>query len=157
MKAVKSRRSLIVVLLGCVLAASLLVAGPASAASRGFKLHNKSNVELKLIEAKSVPTYVCNNYVHCAPSHYAIDFEGRPGDGAALNPNGTHTWELKYKFSLAGGVGYAANLWYKIVGTEDIVTYQIETYNVSNESSCKVIGTKNYTCVAGGTDLEFKN
>jgi hypothetical protein len=157
MKAVRSRRSLIAVLLGCVVAASLLATGPASAASRGFKLQNKSSVELKLIEAKSVPTYVCNNFAHCAPSSYPIDFEGRPGDGSVLRPNGTDTWELKYKFSLFGGVGYAANLWYKIVGTEDIVTYQIETYNTSNESSCKVIGTKKYTCVAGGTDLEFKN
>jgi hypothetical protein len=149
MNAVKSRRSLIAMVLGCVLAASMFVAG--------FRLQNKSNVELKLIEAKSVPTYVCNSTVHCVASHYPIDFEGRPGDGSVLKPNGTDTWELKYKFGLFGGVGYAANLWYKIVGTEDMVTYQIETYNTSNESSCKVIGTQKYTCVAGGTDLEFKN
>jgi hypothetical protein len=157
MKAVRSRRSLIAVVLGCVLAASMLVAGPASAASRGFKIQNKSSVELKLVEAKSVPTYVCNSTVHCVPTHYPMEFEGRPGDGSVLQPNGTDTWELKYKFNLFGGVGYAANLWYKIVGTEDMVTYQIETYSTSNESSCKVIGTKKYTCVAGNTDLEFKN
>lgn len=157
MNAVKSRRGLIAIVLGCVLTASMLVAGPASAASRGFKLRNKSNVELKLVEAKTVPTYVCNSTVHCVPSHYPMDFEGRPGDGSALRPNGTDTWELKYSFSIFGGVGYAANLWYKIVGTDDMVTYQIETYNTSNESSCKVIGTARYTCVAGGTDLEFKN
>jgi hypothetical protein len=157
MNAVKSRRGLISVVLGCVVAASLLVAGPANAASRGFRLQNKSGVELKLIEAKSVPTYVCNSTVHCVPSHYPMDFEGRPGDGSILKPNGTDTWELKYKFNLFGGVGYAAELWYKIVGTDDTVTYQIETYNTSNESSCKVIGTKKYTCGAGGTDLEFKN
>jgi hypothetical protein len=156
MNAVKSRRALIAIL-GCVLTASMLVAGPASAASRGFKLRNKSNVELKLVEAKTVPTYVCNSTVHCVPSYYPMDFEGRPGDGSTLNPNGTDTWELKYKFSIVGGVGYAANLWYKIAGTDDMVTYQIETYNTSNESSCKVIGTAKYTCVAGGTDLEFKN
>jgi hypothetical protein len=157
MNAVKSRRSLVAVVLGCALAASMLAAGTASAASRGFKLHNKSSVELKLIEAKAVPSFVCNSHVHCVPSHYPIDFEGRPGDGSVLKPNGTDTWELKYKFSLFGGTGYAANLWYKIVGTNDEVTYQIETYNTSNESSCKVIGTQKYTCVAGGTDLEFKN
>jgi hypothetical protein len=135
----------------------MFVAGPASAASRGFRLQNKSSVELKLIEAKSVPTYVCNSTVHCVPSHYPMDFEGRPGDGSVVNPNGSQVWELKYKFGLFGGVGYAAELWYQIVGTSDKVSYQIETYNTSNESSCKVIGTKNYTCVAGGTDLEFKN
>jgi hypothetical protein len=157
MNAVKSRRSLVAVVLGCVLAALMVAAGPASAASRGFKLHNKSSVELKLIEAKAVPSFVCNSTVHCVPSHYPIDFEGRPGDGSALKPNGTDTWELKWKFSPFGGTAYAANLWYKVVGTNDEVTYQIETYNTDTESSCKVIGTKTYTCVAGGSSLEFKN
>jgi hypothetical protein len=157
MKTVKSRHGLIAIAVGCILTMSLLAAGPASAASRGFKLHNKSSVELQLVNAKPVPSYVCNSVVHCVPSHYRMDFEGRPGDGALLKPQGTHTWELKYGFSPFGGVQYAASLWYKIVGTEDLVNYQIEVYSTSNESSCKVIGTQKYTCVAGGTDLEFKN
>jgi hypothetical protein len=140
-----------------VLVASIVAAGPANAASRGFRLHNKSNVDLQLIEAKQVPTYVCNSTVHCVPSHYAMDFEGRPNNGSVLKPNATDAWELSYKFNLFGGVGYAAELWYKIAGTEDTVVYQIETYNTSNESSCKVRGTTKYSCVAGGTNLEFKN
>jgi hypothetical protein len=156
MNAIKSRRSLSVVVAGCILAASLFVAGPASAASRGFKIHNKSNAELQLVNAKAVPTYICNSFVHCVPTHYDMDFEGRPGDGSLLKANGTQTWELKYRFNFVGGIQYAANLWYKIVGTEDLVNFQIETYPTSNESSCKVHGTQKYTCVAGGTNLEFK-
>jgi hypothetical protein len=46
---------------------------------------------------------------------------------------------------------------YKIAGTDDTVNFTIETYNTSNESSCKVIGTSKYTCSAAGTKLEFKN
>lgn len=157
MNAVKSRRSLIAVALGCVLAASLLVAGPAGAASRGFKVHNKSSAELQLVEAKSVPTYVCNSYVHCVPSYYSMEFEGRPHDGSVMKPNDTQTWELKYGFSIFGGIQYAANVWYKIVGTQDLVNFQIETYPTANESSCKVHGTQKYSCVAAGTNLEFKN
>jgi hypothetical protein len=157
MNAVKSRRGLIAIAAGCILAASLFVAGPASAASRGFRIHNKSNVELQLVNAKPVPTYICNSVVHCVATHYDIDFEGRPADGSPLKPNDTQTWELKYGFSIFGGIQYAANVWYKIAGTEDLVNFQIETYPTSNESSCKVHGTQKYSCVAGGTTLEFKN
>lgn len=156
MNAVHSRRGLIAVAVGCVLAVSLLVVGSASAASRGFRLHNKSNVELQLIEAKKVPTFVCNNTVHCVPTHYEMDFEGRPGDGSIVQPGGSQVWELKYRFNIFGGIQYAAELWYKIAGTNDKVSYQIETYPTSNESSCKVHGTQKYTCSAGGTSLEFK-
>lgn len=52
--------------IGCVLAAALLTAGPASAASRGFKLHNESNHALTLEAAKPVPTYVCVDLARCA-------------------------------------------------------------------------------------------
>src|SRR5690349_15324733 len=100
-------RGVLVIVIGCVLAAALLVAGPASAASRGFKLHNESNHGLVLEAAKPVPAYKCLDLRLCVPTHNRMDFEGRPADGAVLHPGHTHDWELKYGFSPFGGVQYA--------------------------------------------------
>lgn len=86
-----------------------------------------------------------------------MDFEGRPADGAVLNPGHTHDWELKYGFSPFGGVQYAANLWYRIVGSSGTVEYTIETWSTSNESSCRVNGVAHFTCTAAGTKLTFKD
>lgn len=67
------------IVLGCVLAGALLTAGPASAASRGFKIYNLSSHPLKLVGVKAVPTG--------AGDLYPIDFsEGRPKDGEVLMP-----------------------------------------------------------------------
>jgi hypothetical protein len=145
------------IMIGCVLAAALLTAGPATAASRGFKLHNESNHALTLEAAKPVPTYTCLDLTHCIPTHNRMDFEGRPANDAVLNPGGTHDWELKYSFSIYGGIQYAANLWYKIAGTSGTVEYTIETWSTSNESSCRVHGTSMFTCTATGTKLTFKH
>ena len=64
---------------------------------------------------------MCIDIARCVPTHYPIDFEGRPANGAVPNAGHTHVWELKYGFSIFGGVQYAANLWYKIAGTEEPV------------------------------------
>ena len=71
--------------------------------------------------AKPVPAYICRDLTLCVPTHSPMDFEGRPANGAALNPGHTHDWELKYGFSPFGGVQYAANLWYQISGTNGTV------------------------------------
>ena len=42
----KTRRRAVAMLSGCVLAGALLIAGPASAASRGLVVHNQSNTSL---------------------------------------------------------------------------------------------------------------
>lgn len=146
-----------VLALGCVLLAALGAARPASAASRGFKLHNQSTHVLTLEAAKAVPTYKCIDLTRCVPTHYPMDLEGRPHNGAQLHAGQTHTWELKYGFSLLGGVQYAANLWYKIGGTNASVEYTIQTWSTSNESACKVIDSKQFTCTAEGTKLTFKH
>lgn len=135
----------------------LLSAGPASAESRGFKIHNTSKVALKLEAAKPVPTFVCGNIGRCVETKYPMDFEGRPANGSTLDPGGSQTWELKYGFSIFGGVQYAADLWYDIAGTNATVEYKIEVYSTTNESSCKVHGSSKYTCSAGGTNLTFKD
>jgi hypothetical protein len=140
-----------------VLAGALLTSGPASAASRGFKIHNNSSHALHLETAKRVPTYVCPSPSVCVPTHYPMDFEGRPADGSVLNPGGVHTWELKYGFSFFGGVQYAANLWYRIAGTGGTVEYTIEVYSTANESSCRVTPASAGRCTAEGTKLTFHN
>jgi hypothetical protein len=145
------------VLLAAVAILGLLSAGTASAASRGFKLKNTSDVDLKLEAAKPVPTVICGNIGRCVDTKYPMDFEGRPDNGSTLKPNATHTWELKYGFSPFGGVQYAADLWYEIEGTNATVEYKIEVYSTSNESSCKVHGSSKYSCTAGGTSLTFKD
>jgi hypothetical protein len=86
-----------------------------------------------------------------------MDFEGPPHNGAVLNAGHTHVWELKYGFSIFGGVQYAANLWYKIAGTDGTVEYTIETWSTSNESACKVRGTSQFACTAAGTNLTLKH
>jgi hypothetical protein len=141
------------------LAGALLTAGPASAASRGFIIRNDSNNAITVVGARALPTYVCLNFT-CVPTHYRIDFsEGRPPDGAVLPPNSSrpHAWELKYGFDLVGGVQYAANVVYRINGTDATVEYQMYVYPTSNDSFCKVIGTTKFTCTASGRDLTFKN
>ena len=157
MRRANSRRGLLLLALGCLIATALLTAGPASAASRGFKVHNESTHALHLEAAKAVPTYVCVDLTRCVPTHYPMDFEGRPHNGAVLPAGQTHTWELKYGFSIFGGVQYAANLWYKIAGTDGTVEYTIETWSTSNESACKISGTKQFTCTAAGTKLTLKH
>lgn len=153
----KRRAGSVAVLLAVVAALGLLSAGPASAASRGFKLKNTSNVDLKLEAAKPVPTVLCGNIGRCVDTKYPMEFEGRPDNGSTLKPNATQTWELKYGFSPFGGVQYAADLWYEIEGTNATVEYKLEVYSTSNESSCKVHGSSKYSCSAGGTQLTFKD
>ncbi len=134
--------------------------GPANAASRGFQLENKSSNSLKLIEVQRVPTFVCADPTRCVPTHHPMDFEGKPSNGSVVDPNRSQRFELKYGFSLLGGVQYAANLWYKIQGDNDPdnnVYFTIETYSTTNESSCKVNKTSKFTCKAEGTQLTFKN
>jgi hypothetical protein len=145
------------ILVTCCLAGALLTAGPASAASRGFKVHNESSQALHLEAVKRVPTYVCANPGLCVPTHYSMAFEGRPPDGSVLHPSGVQTFELKYGFSLLGGVQYAANLWYKIGNTGHNVEYTIEVYSTVNESACKVHPATAGRCTAEGTKLTFKN
>lgn len=141
--------------LTCVLMVTLLTARPASAATSRYVLHNNSTHRLRLETARRVPTYKCIQPITCVPTHHPMDFEGRPADGSLLHPGHVHGWELKYGFSLLGGVQYAANLWYKVVGTSDAVGYTIEVYSTSNESACAVRGPQNFKCTAAGLKLTF--
>ena len=145
------------ILLTCIMAVALLTAGPAGAASRGFTVHNQSSHALHLEAVKRVPTYVCPNPAVCVPTHHPMAFEGRPADGSVLNPGHTQRFELKYGFSLLGGVQYAANLWYKIGNTGHNVEYTIEVYSTTNESACKVHPATAGRCTAEGTKLTFHN
>ncbi len=145
--------------LACAAAGALVTAGPASAASRGFMLHNHSGHSLRLESATRLPNVICNSTL-CVPTHYPMAFEGRPHDGAVLNPGGPpHDWELKYGFNLVllHETQYAAKLTYKVVGTDGTVEYTIETTPTTNDSACKVIPAQVGQCTARGLALTFKN
>lgn len=149
--------------LACGLATALVIAlggsEPASAASRGFKLENKSGNALKLFAVQPVPTVKCVAPIRCVETNHDMAFEGRPSDGSVLDPGKIDVFDLKYGFSLFGGVQYAANLWYKIQGDNDPdnnVYFTIETYSTTNESACRINNTSKFTCTAEGTQLTFK-
>ena len=157
MRQTSRRRGGLAILSAFVMAAALLTAGPASAASRGFVVHNQSTHALHLEAVKRVPRITCVKPDLCVPNHYPMDFEGRPADGSVLHPSDTQRFELKYGFSLLGGVQYAANLWYKIGTTGHNVEYTIEVYSTVNESACKVHPATAGRCTAEGTKLTFHN
>ncbi len=146
----KARARALAIMLSCVATAALLFAGSASAASRGYRLHNKSDQTLKLIDASRLPTTLCNG-VLCVKTEHPMEFEGRPDDGSLLRPGATDAWELKYKF----GDTYAAELKYKVVGSDATITYTIETSTFSNNSACKVSPPSAGKCTAGGLSLAF--
>jgi hypothetical protein len=92
----------------CALVGVLWTAGSASAASRGFVIHNYTARDLRV----SAPTSV-----RADPGvFYHFGFEGRPKDGAVLAAHhGIQDWQLKYQF----GRSYAARVLYKMpVSTE---------------------------------------
>ena len=108
--------------------------------------------------ATQLPSVICNS-VLCVPTHYPIAFEGRPQDGAVLDPGALpHDWELKYGFSfIPHETQYAAVLTYKIVGTDGTVEYTILTTPTTNDSACKVIPAHVGHCTAHGLTLTFRN
>jgi hypothetical protein len=151
MKNTKTRMRTLSVLLACAATAALFTAGPASAASRGYRLHNNSSHDLKLEAAKPLPGFVCNASI-CVDTGQPMAFEGRPANGSVLAPGAVHAWELKYSF----GYTYAAQLKYDIVGG-GTVEYTIETSTYTNNSACKVVPASAGTCIAHGLSLTFKN
>jgi hypothetical protein len=149
----KRRGAMVAFLLVALTALGLLSAGPASAASRGFLLHNLSNASLKLEAVKPVPTGLCSNTSHCVKPYYPMGFEGRPADGSFIDPSGWEWFELKYGFSPLGGIQYAADLLYEIEGTHATVEYKIYVWSTVNTSECKVHGSSKYSCTARDTRL----
>ncbi len=148
-------------LLACAVAGALLTAGPATAASRGFRLHNNSRHALRVESATPVPRCPGSNSHHCVPAHYAMGFEGRPGNGGVLKPGAPpHDWELKYQFNLDQQpltIQFAALLTYKIEGTDGTVQYVIATTAFTNDSECRVIPAHVGRCTGDGLKLTFSN
>jgi hypothetical protein len=151
-------------LVGLMILATVLggvfAAGPASAASRGFELQNKSSTDLVLIGAQVIVE--APRCTTCESEAIAMEFEGRPADGSTLKQGSVDDWELKYGFGFHWHVPqYAAELVYKIPGAPDttVAIWKIYTYDTENESSCEMFGTESvlqkYNCVAQGLNLEF--
>ena len=153
----KRRGATAALLLGALAALGLLSAGPASAASRGFSLHNLSHADLKLESVKPVPTGLCSPNTHCVKPHYPMDFEGRPDVGSEIEPGAWEIFDLKYGFSPLGGIQYAADIVYGVVGTNAMVEYKIYVWSTVNTSECKVHGSSKYSCTARDTRLTFND
>lgn len=136
-------------LIACVLVAALVIAAPASAYSRGFRLKNNSDKTLTLIGASKVPARLCN-HDRCVNTHHPMSFEGRPKDGSTVKPGGVDGWELQY----LPGETYGAILKYEIGDHLGVVEYTIETSTFSNDSSCRVTPGAG-KCGAGGLQLAF--
>jgi hypothetical protein len=113
-------------------------AGVASAASRGFRIYNLSSHPLKLVYATAQGSGCDGDGAGC--------WEGRPPLGAVLKPGeAPQHWELKYGF---GGYHYHALLRFDVVGTQDEVAVELDTYTTENDSSCR--GSSDVKCAAGG-------
>ena len=110
----------------------------------------KSDKTLELVGATALPATICNGFI-CVNTHHPIAFEGRPSDGSTLKPGAVDAWELKYGFQET----HAAELKYKVLGTDAIVTYTIETSTYTNDSACKVTPPSAGKCTAGGLQLTF--
>jgi hypothetical protein len=137
--------------LACALAGTLLTAGLASAASRGYKIYNLSSHPLRLVGAEPVldPHYGAPPQ----PGHYYLmDFEGRPKDGDVLMPGAPpHDWELKYNFLQT----FAAGLTYDIVNGSDPKDHYkatLKSDQTSNDSTCD-IDRRLGVCTAEGLKL----
>ena len=132
-------------IVACVLMGVLWAAGSASAASRGYLIHNYIDRDLRVVGATSVPA---------DPGvFYHFGFEGRPPDEAVLKSrDGVQDWQLKYQF----GRSYAARLLYKIQGTDGSVSFRIQTSTTSNDSTCEVTGVSGYFCTAEGLVLSVR-
>jgi hypothetical protein len=146
----KARTRALTIMLGCLALTALFFAGTASAASRGYTLHNKSDKTLELVNASPLPATICNGFI-CVDAEHPIAFEGRPADGSMLKPGAKINWELKYQFQHT----FAAVLKYKVLGTDAVVTYTIETSTYTNDSACKVTPPSAGQCTAGGLGLSF--
>ena len=137
------------ILLACAVAGTLVIGtGVASALSRGFRILNRSSHPLRLEGATRVTKETCGGgltdwrgWLSCTDFPvYSIGFEGRPNDGAVIQPSvfSLHDWELKYFPDPFGRCDYAADLNYKIEGTDGTLTVGIQTCTFSSNSSCKI-------------------
>jgi RTX calcium-binding nonapeptide repeat (4 copies) len=135
-------------LLACAVAGTLLIGtGVASALSRGFRILNRSSHPLRLESATPVTKETCEGGLNVGGFRLCTDlpifgfaFEGRPNDGAVIQPSvfSLHDWELKYFPDPFGRCDYAANLKYKIEGTDGTLDVGIQTCTFSSNSSCKI-------------------
>jgi hypothetical protein len=145
-----------------VVLGSVLAAGSASAASRGFELENSSGTDIVLQQPQRITEPPrCTT---CEQRLIPMAFEGRPADGATLPFRKIHDWELDYYFGAHWHIPqYAAELVYEIPAEQGqpkaIVVYRIYTYILENESTCELFGphkaVAKYGCSAEGLQLEF--
>ena len=109
------------VVAGCLVAGALATAGPASAASRKWTVHNRASCDHLVLE--SVTAWKDN----------PMEFEGRAHDGSWLLPDGNDHFELKY------GANYQAVLKYSIGRSGGTVEFWIKNALDFADSRCRFI------------------
>ncbi len=173
----------------CALSAGLATAAPASAASRQFTVTNNSTRTLRL-EGVHPTSFVgrvngengIGTCAHvegdCGRGTYQFLFEGRAHAGDELAPGATQRFDLSWEygewFGREENINYAAQLTYKIEGTNGKLDVWIDTTRYTNNSRCQVFAPMERkpslpgeprgdaffpyvgSCTAGGLGITFK-
>jgi hypothetical protein len=135
-----------------VVGALLAQTAVASAASRGYEIRNTGVRDLKLQSVQKLRQYVCNEQVHCFPSYYDFEFEGRPGSGDPLLTGDSHRFEVKWYFDYE----YGAEATYNIEGTNAQMQVTMKTSTFSNNSTCKILHGPGGSCTAAGLNIAYR-
>lgn len=136
----------------CVAAVALLaVPGAASAASRGFVIHNNTSQTFVLQNITSVPCAhddaICRN---SSDEQYPFEFEGHPPLLSKLPPGKSDRIELKYGATWGKNYSYAATVHY------DGFSVFIGTRTTANDSVCHY-NRKQFDCVASGLNITIRD
>jgi hypothetical protein len=163
MKRTRMRLGASAILLTFSLVGAVLIAGPASAASRTFMVKNDTGKTITLESVKPTKVYLGSSRGEenfQAPA-YGMEFEGRPVAGTKVAPGLSQRFELKWGFT-GGAPAYAALLTYKVEPSGDLLEFTIVTYTTVNESQCLICPNETqenrpawtwHVCRAEGTNL----
>jgi opacity protein-like surface antigen len=138
-------------------------AGPANAATRGFKVTNESKQELRVVGGSPIPRVLCYGLdaedFQCRQAYWPYGLEDHPEPGTALRSGETQSWELKYYYNVSDLFGidynYQAKVTYR-VGADGKFEATIKTSNYTNDSECEVIPKRLGRCTAAGRNITFK-
>lgn len=136
----------------CALTAGVGTAEPASADSRQFTVTNTSSRTLRLEGVHPTEfvgrdnergTRTCaHREGYCGRGDYQFRFEGRAQAGDELAPGGIQRFDLSWEFGsiwdYSDDISYAAQLTYKIEGTNAKLKVWIDTTRYANTSRCEI-------------------
>jgi hypothetical protein len=156
------------VVLACAVVGALLAqTGVASAASRGFDIHNLTRDttttiarDLRLQSVQKVKEGCVQLPERCAPNFLLFDFEGRPHQGDLLRPTPfpllvPHRFEIKWFL----GNRYGAEATYNIEGTNAQLQVTMVTNGQlpgGNVSTCRILHAPIGSCTAGFQTITYR-